>query len=132
MPLTFSPSNHHDRDSLFTEEDRRRAIRERAQLTHVVSHGELSVEEAEALVERDLQVAEAIASHAGLSSTESYMFDQMDIAMSAGLTCADIDVDVSEPLWPAWGRAREHIANFCRELWKFVARPNAFEPKDGE
>jgi hypothetical protein len=130
MPLTFSPANHHDRDSLFTEEDRQRAVRERAQLAHVVSHGELSLEEAEALVARDLQVAEAIASHAGLSSTESYMFDQLDIAMSAGMTCADIDVDVSEPLWPALSRARDRIGKFCRELWKFITRPNAFEPKE--
>jgi hypothetical protein len=58
------------------------------------------------------------------------MFDQLDIAMSAGMTCADIDVDVSEPLWPALSRARERIAKFCRELWKFITRPNAFEPKE--
>lgn len=130
-------SPHVDRESLITDDDRREfqaSVHRKALLANVVSGGRLEVADADALVARDLAIAEAIASHAGLGCTDAYLFDEIDVAMRAGMTATEV-----EPLAPFFvsnattarlGRAWDKALAFLGDLWRFLTRPNAFDPND--
>lgn len=136
MRLVASP--HYDRESVITRDDRLRAQQERAhnraQLMQVVSRGEVLADEAEALALRDLQIAEALVDHHGLGVTDSYLLDEMDVAMTAGMTCADLEIDTEFYVctsWRAragrvWDAAASRITYWARELWRFLAAPSPF------
>jgi hypothetical protein len=120
----FSTSNHlHDRDLLLSDQDRQRIAEERrAALIVVTSHGDIPLQ-----VARDLAIAEAMTSSYGMGCMEGALLDQMDLAMTAGLTCADIDIDFEDPLLPAWvGRLWDRITNLGRALWDFLCQPCPF------
>jgi hypothetical protein len=126
MSLMFSTSNHlHDRDLLLSDQDRQRIAEERrAALIVVTSHGDIPLE-----VARDLAIAEAMASSHGMGCMEGALLDQMDLAMTAGLTCADIDIDFEPaPLLPAWvGRLADRITNLGRALLDYLRQPSPFD-----
>jgi hypothetical protein len=125
MSLMFSSSDHlHDRDLLLSAQDRQRIAEERrANLLVVTSHGDIPPE-----VARDLAICEAMASSYGTGCMEGALLDQMDLAMAAGMTCADIDVDFEPaPLLPAWlGRCADWLRNLGRSLWDYLTAPSPF------
>ena len=123
MSLKFSTSDHlHDRDLLLSDEDRKHIAEERrARLLVVTSRGDIPPE-----VAQDLAIVEAMASSHGVGCMEGALLDQMDLAMAAGMTCADIDVDFEpSPLLPAWvGRCRDWLRSLGRGLWDYLTAPS--------
>lgn len=129
--MLFASPHPHDRDVLLSDQDREHMARERrAQLFQVVSHGDVSADQADVLAGRDLVIAAALASHNGLGVSESSLLDQMDLAMLAGMTCADIEIDHEpEPvqLLPEWlCRVGDWLGRMGRGMWDYVRAPSPF------
>lgn len=71
--MKFSPSNHYDRDCLMPE------LQDKASVMHVTSHGDVPMDEARRLAERDQIMASAMRGGSGIPCSEGYLFAEMAV-----------------------------------------------------
>lgn len=73
MTTRFCPSNNHDKEWLVQQALAQAAV------IHVTSHGEVPMDEARRIAERDQIVAMNLAGHNGIACTEAYLFGEMAV-----------------------------------------------------